>query len=94
MCLIWCGSYIGMMEETVLGYQAPLYGQRTAQYLLEPLDFSAAQLFYPQFTPEDRVRAYARSSVARQPISGYFHRNQTLETNIEQSILNVWRVPV
>lgn len=34
--LILCGSYIGMMEETVLGYQAPLYGRRTAQYLLEP----------------------------------------------------------
>src|SRR3990172_8537140 len=35
--LILCGSYIGMMEETVLGYQAPLYGRRTGQYLLEPL---------------------------------------------------------
>jgi AAA+ ATPase superfamily predicted ATPase len=29
--LILCGSYIGMMEETVLGYRAPLYGRRTAQ---------------------------------------------------------------
>ena len=35
--VILCGSYIGMMEESVLGYQAPLYGRRTAQYLLEPL---------------------------------------------------------
>jgi len=40
--LILCGSYIGMMEETVLGYQAPLYGRRTAQYLLEPLQFKDA----------------------------------------------------
>jgi AAA+ ATPase superfamily predicted ATPase len=57
--LILCGSYIGMMEETVLGYQAPLYGRRTAQYLLEPLQFKDARLFYPSFHLEDQVRAYA-----------------------------------
>jgi uncharacterized protein len=57
--LILCGSYIGMMEETVLGYQAPLYGRRTGQYLLEPLSFKDARLFYLGFNPEDQVRAYA-----------------------------------
>ena len=57
--LILCGSYIGMMEETVLGYQAPLFGRRTGQYLLEPLQFKDARLFYSEFTKEDRVRAYA-----------------------------------
>ncbi len=59
LMLILCGSYIGMMEETVLGYQAPLYGRRTAQYLLEPLQFKDARRFYPSFTKEDQVRAYA-----------------------------------
>jgi uncharacterized protein len=57
--LILCGSYIGMMEETVLGYQAPLYGRRTGQYLLEPLQFKDARLFYSAFNLEDQVRAYA-----------------------------------
>jgi uncharacterized protein len=57
--LILCGSYIGMMEETVLGYQAPLYGRRTGQYLLEPLQFKDARLFNPAFELEDQVRAYA-----------------------------------
>ncbi len=57
--LILCGSYIGMMEETVLGYQAPLYGRRTGQYLLEPLQFRDARLFYPSFDLEDQVHAYA-----------------------------------
>ena len=57
--LILCGSYIGMMEEFVLGYQAPLYGRRTAQYLLEPLQFKDARLFFPSFPAEDQVRAYA-----------------------------------
>ena len=63
--LILCGSYakhtscIGMMEETVLGYQAPLYDRRTGQYLLEPLEFKDARLFYPNYTPEDQVRMYS-----------------------------------
>jgi len=57
--LVLCGSYIGMMEETVLGHQAPLYGRRTAQYLLEPLQFKDASLFFPSYTLEDQVRAYA-----------------------------------
>jgi AAA+ ATPase superfamily predicted ATPase len=57
--LVLCGSYIGMMEETVLGYQAPLYGRRTGQFLLEPLQCKDARLFYPSFPLEDQVRAYA-----------------------------------
>ena len=40
--LILCGSYVGMMEREVLGYQAPLYGRRTGNYLLPPLELSAA----------------------------------------------------
>ncbi len=57
--LILCGSYIGMMEETVLGYQAPLYGRRTGQYLLEPLGYADARLFCQPYSLEDQVRAYA-----------------------------------
>ena len=59
LMLILYGSYIGMMEETVLGYQAPLYGRRTAQYLLEPLLFRDARLFYQSYALEDQVRTYA-----------------------------------
>ena len=84
--LILCGSYIGMMEKTVLSYRAPLYGRRTAQYLLEPLDFSAAQLFYPQFAPEDRVRAYAIFGGTPAYLR-VINQNQPLATNIEQNIL-------
>jgi len=57
--LILCGSYIGIMEETVLGYQAPLYGRRTGQYLLEPLKFQDARSFCQIYSFEDQVRTYA-----------------------------------
>jgi AAA+ ATPase superfamily predicted ATPase len=84
--LILCGSYIGMMEETVLGYRAPLYGRRTAQYLLEPLEFSDAQLFYSNYSPEDRVRAYATFGGTPAYLKA-INAKQTLEANIEQNIL-------
>jgi uncharacterized protein len=84
--LILCGSYIGMMEETVLGYQAPLYGRRTGQFLLEPLQFKDARLFYPSFPLEDQVRAYAVYGGT----PAYLHTiqsQQSLKNNILDGIL-------
>ncbi len=34
--LILCGSYVGLMETEVLGYQAALYGRRTGSLFLQP----------------------------------------------------------
>lgn len=84
--LVLCGSYIGMMEETVLGYQAPLYGRRTAQYLLEPLQFKDARQFYPSFSTEDQVRAYAVYGGT----PAYLHTiepHKSLKENIQENIL-------
>ena len=57
--LILCGSHIGMMESDVLGYQAPLYGRRTGQYLLDSLSFADSRTFFMGLDPVDRVRVYA-----------------------------------
>jgi AAA+ ATPase superfamily predicted ATPase len=84
--LILNGSYIGMMEETLLGYQAPLYGRRTAQYLLEPLDFLDAQNFFLSYTPEDRLRSYAVYGGTPAYLQA-IHPENTLETNIIETIL-------
>jgi AAA+ ATPase superfamily predicted ATPase len=84
--LVLCGSYIGMMEETILGYQAPLYGRRTAQYLLEPLEFFDAQLFFDKFTAEDRLRTYAVYGGTPAYLQT-IRPEQTLETNILNGIL-------
>ena len=59
LMLILCGSYVGMMEKAVLGYRAPLYGRRTAQYLLDPLCFHDARRFFPAYDLADQVRAFA-----------------------------------
>jgi len=85
--LILCGSYIGMMEESVLSYKAPLYGRRTAQYLLEPLQFKDARLLFADFSPEDQVRAYAiygGTPAYLQTIDS----NKALDENIVDDILS------
>ena len=38
LMLILCGSSLSFMEEQVLGYESPLYGRRTAQFKIMPLD--------------------------------------------------------
>ena len=57
--LILCGSYIGMMEREVLGYQAALYGRRTGSALLEPLRLCGAAAFFPAYDPEEQIAAWA-----------------------------------
>jgi AAA+ ATPase superfamily predicted ATPase len=38
--LVLCGSSISMMESKVLGHRSPLYGRRTGQQLIKPLNFT------------------------------------------------------
>jgi uncharacterized protein len=57
--LILCGSYVGMMEREVLGYQAPLYGRRTGSYLLPALELPAAAAFFPAYSSVQQIEALA-----------------------------------
>jgi hypothetical protein len=57
--LILCGSYMGMMEREVLGYQAALYGRRTGTVLLESLSLSASAAFFPAYGPLQQIEAWA-----------------------------------
>jgi len=57
--LILLGSSISMMEEGVLSYESPLYGRRTGQWKMTPLGFEHTREFFPDYTFEDEIRAYA-----------------------------------
>ena len=59
ICLIVCGSLVGMMLRDVLNYDSPLYGRRTSQIHLKPFDFKDASLFLREFSIEDRVLLYS-----------------------------------
>lgn len=56
--LILCGSSVSFMVNEVLGYSSPLYGRRTANMELKPLNYLEASKFFPNFSNVDKVTAY------------------------------------
>jgi AAA+ ATPase superfamily predicted ATPase len=85
--LILCGSYIGMMETEILGYQAPLYGRRTGSTLLGPLALSASALFFPGYSAEEQFLAWAVVGGMPYYLTAFSDR-QNLLANIRQHILD------
>jgi uncharacterized protein len=55
--LVLCGSYVRFFVKNVL--TGPAYGRNTGSLQLRPLDYRAAALFFPDWSAEDRIRAYA-----------------------------------
>lgn len=56
--LIICGSSVSFMEKEVLGYNSPLYGRRTMQIKVKPLNYLESSRFFPNFSETDRLKAY------------------------------------
>ncbi len=46
LMLILCGSSMSFMERQVLGHESPLYGRRTAEIKLKPMDYYESSLFF------------------------------------------------
>lgn len=53
------GSYVAFMERQVLDSSAPLYNRRTGALKLEPMDYADAGLFFPSYSPREKMEAYA-----------------------------------
>ena len=58
LMLILCGSSMSFMESQVLGSQSPLYGRRTAQFKIEPLNYKETAVFHPDLSAEDNSLIY------------------------------------
>jgi len=59
LMLVLSGSYISIMERDILGHRAPLYGRRTAQLVLRPLEVWDAAAFFPGYSSEEVIETYA-----------------------------------
>ncbi len=58
MYLILCGSSMSFMESQVLGKESPLYGRRTGQIKIEPLDYKDTAVFHPNLSAEENALIY------------------------------------
>ena len=59
LMLALSGSYLSVMERDILGQQAPLYGRRTGQLVIHPLEIGDAAQFLPAYSPDQMVEVYA-----------------------------------
>ena len=59
LVLALSGSQMGMMQEDMLSYEAPLYGRATVQLELPALPFGASGRYFPEYPAEERVKLYA-----------------------------------
>lgn len=87
LMLALSGSYVSVMERDILDQKAPLYGRRTGQLVIQPLDLQDAALFLPAYTAEQMVEMYA--VVGGMP--GYlrhFSDQQSLWSNLRQFVFN------
>ncbi len=85
--LIICGSSISFIENEVLSYKSPLFGRRTAQFLIEPLDFFDAIKFFGNYENEDKMRAYSVLGGVPQYLL-QFDAKKSFDENIMNKIYN------
>lgn len=57
--LFLAGSYLAFMERQVLHANAPLYNRRTGQMRLAPMAYFEAALFFPHYSPRQKLETYA-----------------------------------
>lgn len=84
--LVLSGSQMGLMRKYLLDYDAPLYGRATAQMQLPPLPYSATHQYFPDYSPEERVRLYAVWG----GVPAYWERldpQKSIEQNLRRNVL-------
>jgi len=57
--IVLCGSAMSFMEKNILSEKKPLYGRTTGIYKMNELSFDDAIKFFPEYSDEDKMYAYA-----------------------------------
>lgn len=86
--LVVCGSYVGFMEREVLGHKSPLFGRRTGQLQLRPLNFFEAGEFFPRWSREDRARAWFTCGGVPAYLKA-FSQDRSIDQNLIEAFLEV-----
>jgi uncharacterized protein len=83
--LVLCGSHIRTME-SLLSYQSPLFGRMTSQMLVRPLPFGVLNQFFPAWSADERVAAYAVVGGVPAYLS-WFDSSRSFSENIRHNLL-------
>ena len=59
LMVVLCGSAMGFIEKKILSEKNPLYGRTTGIYRMDELPFDDAVGFFPDYSDEDKMLAYA-----------------------------------
>lgn len=84
--LVLSGSSMSFIEDEILGYKNPLYGRTTGIYKLEPLPYTDAIKFFPNYSDEDKVIAYSILGGIPHYLQ-QFDPQKRVEKNIKNTIL-------
>jgi AAA+ ATPase superfamily predicted ATPase len=57
--IVLCGSAMRFIEKKILSEKNPLYGRATGIYKMNELPFDDAVKFFPSYSDEDKILAYA-----------------------------------
>lgn len=82
MYMILCGSSMSFMENQVLGQESPLYGRRTGQFKIEPLNYKETAVFHPDLSNSDNALIYG--------ITGgvpHYINKLDVRTNLDEALL-------
>ncbi len=83
--IILCGSAMSFIEKNILSEKKPLYGRATGIYKMNELPFEDAIQFFPHYSDEDKMLAYALLG----GIPHYLRQFDPLLTLRENTIKNI-----
>lgn len=86
--VIICGSLVGMMYETALSYNSPLYGRRTAQINLKPIDFYYYNEFFENSSVEKLIQLYSITGGIPKYIEHFKNYSDNIFSGIEERVID------
>jgi AAA+ ATPase superfamily predicted ATPase len=89
--IILCGSAMSFIEKEILSEKNPLYGRATGIYKMKEMDFFDAIKFFPRYSPQDKIGAYAVLGGIPHYLS-QFDPKKSLGDNIKRAVLSKGQV--
>ena len=86
--LVLCGSYMGFMENEILSVKSPLFGRRTAQLKMKPLDYRVSLRFCGGFSPEEQLMLYGAYGGTPMYLE-QIRAGRSFSENIQESFLKI-----